>query len=45
MIFYLFWQVRKNNLRPKCIYAAVMLRRMLEAFLNKDAVDDKVSVF
>lgn len=33
--------VRKNNLRPKCIYAAVMLRRMLEAFLNKDAVDDK----
>ncbi|GMH28958.1 hypothetical protein Nepgr_030801 [Nepenthes gracilis] len=33
--------VRKNNFRPKCIYAAVMLRRMLEAFLNKDAMDDK----
>lgn len=33
--------VRENNFRSKCIYAAVMLRRMLEAFLNKAAVDDK----
>ncbi|KAL9241333.1 hypothetical protein vseg_015456 [Gypsophila vaccaria] len=33
--------VRKNSFRAKCIYAAVMLRRMLEAHLNKDAVDDK----
>ncbi|GAB4827756.1 DNA-directed RNA polymerase III subunit 2 [Ancistrocladus abbreviatus] len=33
--------VHENNFRPKCIYAAVMLRRMLEAFLNKDTVDDK----
>ncbi|KAK9663844.1 hypothetical protein RND81_14G002200 [Saponaria officinalis] len=33
--------VHKNNFRAKCIYAAVMLRRMLEAHLNDDAVDDK----
>eukprot|EP00258_Populus_trichocarpa_P025911 XP_024441930.1 DNA-directed RNA polymerase III subunit 2 isoform X2 [Populus trichocarpa] len=33
--------VRKNNFRPKCIYVAVMLRRMMEALLNKDAMDDK----
>ncbi|KAL8153604.1 hypothetical protein V2J09_011364 [Rumex salicifolius] len=33
--------VRRNSFHQKCIYAAVMLRRMLEAFLNKDAVDDK----
>uniref|UniRef100_A0A6N2LL32 DNA-directed RNA polymerase subunit beta n=1 Tax=Salix viminalis TaxID=40686 RepID=A0A6N2LL32_SALVM len=33
--------VRKNNFRPKCIYVAVMLRRMMEAILNKDAMDDK----
>ncbi|XP_056696282.1 DNA-directed RNA polymerase III subunit 2 [Spinacia oleracea] len=33
--------VRENNFRAKCIYAAVMLRRLLEAFLNKAAVDDK----
>lgn len=35
-------QVRQNNFRPKCIYVAVMLRRMMEAILNKDAMDDKV---
>ncbi|PIN14066.1 RNA polymerase III, second largest subunit [Handroanthus impetiginosus] len=33
--------VRENNFRPKCIYVAVMLRRMMEAMLNKDAMDDK----
>lgn len=33
--------VRQNNFRSKCIYVAVMLRRMLEALLNKDAFDDK----
>ncbi|XP_074296012.1 DNA-directed RNA polymerase III subunit 2-like isoform X2 [Silene latifolia] len=33
--------VHKNSFRTKCIYAAVMLRRLLEAYLNKDAVDDK----
>ncbi|OAY53344.1 DNA-directed RNA polymerase III subunit 2 [Manihot esculenta] len=33
--------VHKNNFRPKCIYVAVMLRRMMEAMLNKDALDDK----
>ncbi|KAF9667245.1 hypothetical protein SADUNF_Sadunf15G0002400 [Salix dunnii] len=33
--------VHKNNFRPKCIYVAVMLRRMMEAMLNKDAMDDK----
>ncbi|XP_056685925.1 DNA-directed RNA polymerase III subunit 2-like [Spinacia oleracea] len=33
--------VCENNFRAKCIYAAVMLRRLLEAFLNKAAVDDK----
>ncbi|XP_030543868.1 DNA-directed RNA polymerase III subunit 2 isoform X1 [Rhodamnia argentea] len=34
-------RVIKNNFRPKCIYVAVMLRRMMEAILNKDAMDDK----
>ncbi|MBA0616654.1 hypothetical protein Godav_026156, partial [Gossypium davidsonii] len=33
--------VRCNNLRPKCLYVAVMLRRMMEATLNKHAMDDK----
>ncbi|CAN0910483.1 DNA-directed RNA polymerase III subunit 2 [Linum grandiflorum] len=33
--------VHNNNFRPKCIYVAVMLRRMMEALLNKDAMDDK----
>ncbi|EEF36800.1 DNA-directed RNA polymerase III subunit, putative [Ricinus communis] len=33
--------VHKNNFRPKCLYVAVMLRRMMEAMLNKDAMDDK----
>ncbi|KAG8391080.1 hypothetical protein BUALT_Bualt01G0150600 [Buddleja alternifolia] len=33
--------VRQNNFRPKCIYVAVMMRRMMEAILNKDAMDDK----
>ncbi|CAI9113304.1 OLC1v1013878C1 [Oldenlandia corymbosa var. corymbosa] len=33
--------VHDNNFRAKCIYVAVMLRRMMEAILNKDAMDDK----
>ncbi|KAH6772430.1 nuclear RNA polymerase C2 [Perilla frutescens var. hirtella] len=33
--------VHENNFRPKCIYVAVMLRRMVEAILNKDSMDDK----
>ncbi|XP_031272883.1 DNA-directed RNA polymerase III subunit 2 [Pistacia vera] len=33
--------VHNNNFRPKCLYVAVMLRRMMEAMLNKDAMDDK----
>ncbi|CAA2989896.1 DNA-directed RNA polymerase III subunit 2, partial [Olea europaea subsp. europaea] len=33
--------VHQDNFRPKCIYVAVMLRRMMEAILNKDAMDDK----
>ncbi|KAF5742469.1 DNA-directed RNA polymerase isoform 1 [Tripterygium wilfordii] len=33
--------VQENNFRPKCIYVAVMLRRMMEVLLNKDAMDDK----
>lgn len=38
----LFLQVHDNDFRPKCIYAAVMLRRMMEAIINKDTLDDKV---
>ncbi|CAA7057341.1 unnamed protein product [Microthlaspi erraticum] len=33
--------VRDNNFRQKCFYVGVMLRRMIEAMLNKDAMDDK----
>uniref|UniRef100_M4E8I4 DNA-directed RNA polymerase subunit beta n=1 Tax=Brassica campestris TaxID=3711 RepID=M4E8I4_BRACM len=33
--------VRDNNYRQKCFYVGVMLRRMIEAMLNKDAMDDK----
>ncbi|CAN8267479.1 unnamed protein product, partial [Cochlearia groenlandica] len=32
---------RDNNFRQKCFYVGVMLRRMIEAMLNKDAMDDK----
>lgn len=35
-------QVDEGNFYPKCIYVAVMLRRMLEAILNADTIDDKV---
>lgn len=38
-------QVRENNFRLKCIYVAVMLRRMMEAIINKDAMDDKVTEY
>lgn len=38
----LYMQVRENNFRLKCMYVAVMLRRMMEAIINKDAMDDKV---
>ncbi|KAK1379494.1 DNA-directed RNA polymerase [Heracleum sosnowskyi] len=33
--------VRENDFRLKCMYVAVMLRRMMEAIINKDAMDDK----
>ncbi|EPS66119.1 hypothetical protein M569_08657, partial [Genlisea aurea] len=33
--------VHENNFRPKCLYVAVMLRRMMEAIINKDTMDDK----
>ncbi|KAK6779042.1 hypothetical protein RDI58_025760 [Solanum bulbocastanum] len=33
--------VHQHNFRKKCIYVAVMMRRMMEAILNKDAMDDK----
>ncbi|XP_059456105.1 DNA-directed RNA polymerase III subunit 2 isoform X1 [Corylus avellana] len=33
--------VRQDNFRAKCIYVAVMLRRMIDAILNKDTLDDK----
>jgi hypothetical protein len=35
--------VHQDSFRAKCIYVAVMLRRMIVAFLNKDAMDDKVN--
>ncbi|KAK4795697.1 hypothetical protein SAY86_028023 [Trapa natans] len=34
-------RVINNNYRPKCMYVSVMLRRVMEAILNKDAMDDK----
>ncbi|KHN14254.1 DNA-directed RNA polymerase III subunit RPC2 [Glycine soja] len=33
--------VDQDNFRPKCIYVAVMMRRIMDAILNKDAMDDK----
>ncbi|VFQ87924.1 unnamed protein product [Cuscuta campestris] len=33
--------VYNNSFRKKCIYVAVMLRRMIDAILNKDTMDDK----
>ncbi|XP_057423347.1 DNA-directed RNA polymerase III subunit 2-like isoform X2 [Lotus japonicus] len=33
--------VHQGNFRLKCIYAAVMMRRIMDAILNKDAMDDK----
>ncbi|TMW95667.1 hypothetical protein EJD97_008514, partial [Solanum chilense] len=33
--------VHQNNFHGKCTYVAVILRRVMEAILNKDAVDDK----
>ncbi|XP_038970823.1 DNA-directed RNA polymerase III subunit 2 isoform X1 [Phoenix dactylifera] len=33
--------VNQGNFRPKCIYASVMLRRMMDAILNADTFDDK----
>ncbi|KVH97885.1 DNA-directed RNA polymerase, subunit 2 [Cynara cardunculus var. scolymus] len=33
--------VRENNFHLKCVYVVVMLRRMMDAILNKDAMDDK----
>ncbi|KAI3709755.1 hypothetical protein L2E82_39521 [Cichorium intybus] len=34
-------RVRDNNFLHKCAYVVVMLRRMMDAILNKDAMDDK----
>ncbi|XP_047315240.1 DNA-directed RNA polymerase III subunit 2 [Impatiens glandulifera] len=33
--------VHGDDFRAKCIYVAVMLRRMMDAILNEDAMDDK----
>ncbi|XP_024537767.1 DNA-directed RNA polymerase III subunit 2 isoform X1 [Selaginella moellendorffii] len=33
--------VHRYDFRPKCIYVALMLRRMLEAILDKECVDDR----
>ncbi|XP_058743797.1 DNA-directed RNA polymerase III subunit 2-like [Vicia villosa] len=33
--------VHQDNFRPKCIYVAVMIRRIMDAILNEDAMDDK----
>ncbi|XP_058110216.1 DNA-directed RNA polymerase III subunit 2 isoform X2 [Magnolia sinica] len=33
--------VHQYNFRPKCIYVAVILRRMMEASLNAETIDDK----
>ncbi|CAN1173031.1 DNA-directed RNA polymerase III subunit 2 [Linum perenne] len=40
-IFLAHVPIHNNNFRPKCIYVAVMLRRIMDAILNKDAMDDK----
>ncbi|KAI4992886.1 hypothetical protein ZWY2020_007199 [Hordeum vulgare] len=37
-------KVNNGNFQPKCIYIAVMLRRMLDAILNSDTFDDKASL-
>ncbi|GMN33778.1 hypothetical protein TIFTF001_048290, partial [Ficus carica] len=37
-------RVQGNNFRPKCMYVAVMIRRIMDAILNKDAMDDKLIV-
>ncbi|RWR74823.1 DNA-directed RNA polymerase III subunit 2 isoform X2 [Cinnamomum micranthum f. kanehirae] len=34
-------KVHQGDFYPKCIYVGVMLRRMLEAILNADTIDDK----
>ncbi|KAL5178556.1 DNA-directed RNA polymerase III subunit 2 [Glycine soja] len=33
--------VDQDNFQKKCIYVAVMMRRIMDAILNKDAMDDK----
>ncbi|KAK9056091.1 hypothetical protein SSX86_027179 [Deinandra increscens subsp. villosa] len=33
--------VREGNFHLKCVYVVVMLRRMMDAILNEDAMDDK----
>ncbi|KAI3741434.1 hypothetical protein L1987_59106 [Smallanthus sonchifolius] len=33
--------VRENNFYMKCVYVVVMIRRMMDAILNEDAMDDK----
>ncbi|GKA27994.1 DNA-directed RNA polymerase III subunit 2 [Tanacetum coccineum] len=34
-------RMRDNNFHLKCVYVVVMIRRMMDAILNKDAMDDK----
>ena len=40
-----FSQVHQFDFRSKCIYIAVIVRKMLEAMINSEAVDDMVSVY
>ncbi|XP_023756456.1 DNA-directed RNA polymerase III subunit 2-like [Lactuca sativa] len=40
-IFIAMVRVRDNNFHPKCVYVVVMLRRMMDALLNKHSMDDK----
>ena len=35
-------QVHRFDFRSKCIYVAVIIRRMMDAMMNRDAVDDRV---
>ncbi|KAL4563722.1 hypothetical protein LXL04_027767 [Taraxacum kok-saghyz] len=40
-IFIATIQVKDDDFHRKCAYVVVMLRRMMDAYLNKDALDDK----
>lgn len=41
-ITYIFCKVHERNFCPKCLYTAVIMKRMLDAILDKAAMDDKV---